>query len=167
MAKAEQEQAVDEAASGGGKKTIIMFAVVVVVAIAASVFGTMMYLGGTEEPVAQGEAPTDKPMPALYHSLRPSFIINYHTGSKPRLLQADLTVMARDPGVVEALVDHSPLVRSHIVNFLTDQDFFVLQTHAGKEDLRLGLRDMLDDLLREHASVSGVQSVLLTNFVMQ
>lgn len=167
MAKPEQDQPEEAAATGGSKKTIILFTAVVVVAIAASVFGTMMFLGGAEEPVAQSEAPGHTPMPAIYHNLRPSFVINYHTGNKPRLLQADLTVMSRDPGVVEALVDHSPLVRSRIVNYLTDQDFFVLQTHEGKEDLRTGLRDLLDDLLREHASVSGVQSVLLTSFVMQ
>ena len=167
MAKQEQEAQTTESASGG-KKTVIIFAVIVVVAIAASVGGTMMFLGGSETDVVDtAEVATNKPAPAIYHSLRPAFIVNYNTGTKPRMLQADLTVMARDPSVVEGLVDHSPLVRSRIVNYLTDQDFFELQTHEGKENLRVGLRDLVDEVLRENAGVNGVQSVLLTNFVMQ
>ena len=154
-------------AGGGSKKTIVIFALIVVLAVGASVGGTMLFLGGSEPEVADEETPAVNTQAAIYHNLRPAFIINYVTGSKPRFLQADLTVMARDPSVVEALVNHSPLVRSRIVNFLTDQDFFVLQTHQGKEDLREGLREMLDDILREQAQVAGIESVLLTNFVMQ
>lgn len=167
MAKEEQEAETEES-TGGGKKTVIIFALIVLVAVGASIGGTMMFLGGSEAEVAEA-APVepDKPAAAIYHSLRPAFIVNYNTGTKPRMLQTDLTVMARNPGVIEALVDHSPLVRSRIVNYLTDQDFFALQTHEGKENLREGLRVMLDDVLSEHARVSGVQSVLLTSFVMQ
>lgn len=154
-------------AGGGSKKTIIMFAVIVLLAVGASVGGTMLFLGGSEPEVAVEEVAPVSVQAAIYHNLRPAFIINYVTGSKPRFLQADLTIMARDPNVVEALVNHSPLVRSRIVNYLTDQDFFALQTHEGKQNLREGLRELLDATLREQAQVAGVESVLLTNFVMQ
>lgn len=167
MAKDEQEPEAAES-QGGGKKTIIIFAVVVLAAVGASIGGTMMFLGGSEpETVETVEAEPEGPAPAIYHSLRPAFIVNYNAGSKPRMLQADLTVMARNPSVVEALVDHAPLVRSRIVNYLADQDFFALQTHEGKENLRDGLRGVLDEALREHARISGVETVLLTSFVMQ
>jgi len=167
MAK-EPDETQETESNGGGKKTIIIFALVALVAVGAGVGGTMMFLGGGEaEAVETAEVESDKPAPAIYHSLRPPFIVNYNAGTKPRMLQAELTIMARNPGVVQALVDHSPLVRSRIVNYLTDQDFFALQTHEGKESLRAGLRDMVDDVLRESAGVNGVQSVLLTNFEMQ
>ena len=165
---AEKTSEVAESPAGGGsKKTIIIFALIVLLAVGASVGGTLLFLGGSEPEVAVEEAAPVNAQAAIYHNLRPAFIINYVTGSKPRFLQADLTVMARDPSVVEALVNHSPLVRSRIVNYLTDQDFFALQTHEGKEALREGLRQLLDDTLHEQEQVAGVESVLLTNFVMQ
>jgi flagellar FliL protein len=153
--------------TGGSKKTIIIFAIVVLLAIGASVGGTLMFLGGSEPEAVEAQPDVARPQAAIYHNLRPAFIINYVTGSKPRFLQADLTVMVRDPSVVEALINHSPLVRSRIVNYLTDQDFFTLQTHEGKEALREGLRELLDAILQEQEQIAGVQSVLLTNFVMQ
>ena len=162
----------DEAATtdsaGGSKKTVILFAVALLAAIGASAGGTMYFLGAGEAvPEGDAQPAPDKPATAIYHNLRPAFIVNYVTGSKPRLLQVELTVMARDPEVVEALISHMPLIRSQIVAFLTDQDFFELQTHAGKEALRQGLRALIDGTLMAEEQIQGVESVLLTNFVMQ
>jgi flagellar protein FliL len=118
--------------------------------------------------VTETEAIADsKPEKAVYHTLRPAFIVNYSTGGKPRFLQAELTVMSRDPAVVEAIITHMPLIRSQIVTFLADQDIFELQTHEGKEQLREGLRVLIDNVLSREEERSGVQSVLLTSFVMQ
>ncbi|MEZ5550101.1 MAG: flagellar basal body-associated FliL family protein [Pseudomonadales bacterium] len=160
------EAAETQTESKGSKKTLILFGVALLVAIGASVGGTIMFLGvGDETAPEAAVAPT--PDKAIYHSLRPAFIINYVTGSKPRFLQAELTVMARNPAVIEAMIDHMPLVRSSIVTYLTDQDFFELQTQAGKESLREGIRALVDELLLREEQIQGVESVLLTNFVLQ
>jgi flagellar protein FliL len=161
MAEAQTE------APSGSKKTIIVFAVVLLLAISASIGGTLYFLSDPEE-VTETEAIADsKPEKAVYHTLRPAFIVNYSTGGKPRFLQAELTVMSRDPAVVEAIITHMPLIRSQIVTFLADQDIFELQTHEGKEQLREGLRVLIDNVLSREEERSGVQSVLLTSFVMQ
>jgi len=151
----------------GGNKNVIIFAGVVVIAIAASVGGTLFFIGGSEPetPVAEDTAPAT--VTAIYHSLRPAFIVNYVTAGKSRYLQTELTVMARDPAVIDAVITHTPLVRSRILSFLTDQEYLELQSHEGKEGLRAGLKALVDSIIEQEAQVSGVETVLLTNFVMQ
>lgn len=157
----------DSAGSPGSRKSLILFSVVLVLAIGASVGGTLIFIGGDDEVTEISDAAVATPDKAIYHGLRPAFIINYVTGSKPRFLQAELTVMARNPVVVEAMINHMPLIRSGIVTYLTDQDFFELQTPAGKERLREGLRSLIDDTLQREEQIQGIESVLLTNFVLQ
>ncbi|MEZ5560814.1 MAG: flagellar basal body-associated FliL family protein [Pseudomonadales bacterium] len=163
MAEAQTEQA----AKPGGARTLILFAVAVVIAVAGSVAGTLYFVNDAQSDAAQPEQVETKPQTAIYHNLRPAFIVNYLTGSKSRLLQADLVVMARDPAVIEALITHTPLIRSRILAYLSDLDFYELQTASGKESMREGLRDLINGVLREQAQIDGVQSVLLNNFVMQ
>jgi flagellar FliL protein len=154
----------EEATPSSGKKNLLLFAAAVLVAVGASVGGTLYFVGDDADESAEG-APA--PVTAVYHSLRPPFIANYVTGGKARYLQADLTVMARDPEAVRALVNHMPLVRSRILGYLTDLDFYELQTSEGKQAMREGLRQLIDEVLRQQAGVGGIESVLLNNFVMQ
>lgn len=157
-----------EDASGGGKKNIIMFAVALVVAIGASVGGTIFFLGGGEEEVPVAAAPvSNKPKTAIYHNMRPPYVINYLTGTKPRYLQAEFTVMARDEGAIEAVILHMPLIRSQIVSYLTEQNFLELQTHEGKESVRVGMVELINQILGSYDVNHGVESVLITNFVLQ
>lgn len=154
-------------APAGSKKTIIVFALVLLLTICSSIGGTLYFLADGEEAVVEETAAANRPEKAVYHTLRPPFIVNYSTGGKPRLLQAELTIMSRDPAVVEAIIIHMPLIRSQIVTYLADQDIFQLQTHEGKETLREGLRVLMDNVLSREAQLTGVQSVLLTSFVIQ
>lgn len=166
MAEQETEQVEQQ---GGGKKNLILFSVALVVAIGASVGGTMFFLGGKEEPAATAVTATisNKPKTAIYHNMRPPYVINYLTGAKPRYLQAEFTVMARDEDTIEAIILHMPLIRSEIVGFLTDQNFLELQTHEGKESVRLGMADLINRILATYEVKHGVESVLITNFVLQ
>ena len=161
MAEAEAEQ------KGGGKK-VILFAVVLLVAVGASIGGTWFLMQGSEPvPAEPVEVVQETPTEAIYHNLRPAFVVNYFSGNTPRYLQADLTVVARDPGIIEAVITHTPLIRSRIVTHFADQDFLAIQTHDGKQALRESLRQLIDKVVQEEASLTGVQEVLLTNFVMQ
>ena len=151
----------------GGSKNIIMFAVALVVAIGASVGGTIFFLGGEEEAQAVATPLSTKPKTAIYHNMRPAYVINYLTGTKPRYLQAEFTVMARDEGAIEAVILHTPLIRSQIVSFLTEQNFLELQTNEGKEAVREGIVALINQILASYEVAQGVESVLITNFVLQ
>lgn len=157
----------EQAQPGSSKKNLVIFGAAVVLAVAASIGGTLYFVGGSEQAPVEKTPAAAAPVTAVYHNLRPAFIVNYVTGAKPRYLQADLTVMARNPEVIKALVNHMPLVRSRILAYLTDLDFYELQTDDGKQAMRDGLRELIDQILRQQAGVDGVESVLLNNFVMQ
>ena len=169
MAEEATDQAQQDAGSGGGKKNIILFAVVLLVAIGASVGGTIFFLSPGEE-AAVAEAPTpvsNKPATAIYHNMRPPYIINYVTGAKPRYLQAEFTVMARNEPAIEAVVLHMPLIRSEIVSYLTEQNFLELQTQEGKEQVRRGIVGLVNKILASYEVQPGIEDTLITNFVLQ
>jgi flagellar FliL protein len=149
------------------KKPLIMLVAAVLVAIGASVGGTLYFVQrSAPESVTAEEAPAEAAK-AVYHSMRPPFVVNFITENKSRYLQADITLMSRDTGVIEAIIDHSPLVRSQILQYLSDQNFTQLRTDDGKEKTRVELKKILNEQLLAQAQVSGIESVLLTNFVLQ
>ncbi|NKB98021.1 MAG: hypothetical protein GKR90_05925 [Pseudomonadales bacterium] len=153
---------------GGSKKNVIIFAVALVVAIGASVGGTLFFLGGNDEPEAVAAvAPTNKPKTAIYQNMRPPYVINYLTGAKPRYLQAEFSIMARDEKAIESVITHMPLIRSQIVGFLTDQNFLELQTQEGKDAVRLGIVQLINDNLARLDVQPGIETALITNFVLQ
>jgi flagellar FliL protein len=164
---AEQQADTAGASAGGGKKNLLIFALVVVLAVGASVGGTLYFMGGAAESVEELPVASSKPAQAVYHTLRPAFVVNYVLAAKPRYLQTELTIMSRDPEVIEAVITHTPLLRSRILGYLTDYDFLSLQTHDGKLALSEGIRTLLNDELRAVARTEGIESVLFNNFVLQ
>ncbi len=162
---AEEESAAEE--SGGGKKNIIIFAVVLLVAIGASVGGTLFFLGSEEAVEVPDTVVTNKPQTAIYHNMRPPYIINYLSGAKPRYLQAEFSVMARNEAAIEGVILHMPLIRSQIVGYLGEQSFLELQTQEGKEAVRRDIVDQVNETLAEHQIQPGIESIYFTNFVLQ
>ena len=160
---AEENQ--DEAEAPKGK-SILPLVGIVVVAIAASVGATMFFLGGSEETEEVAEVVEEKAQ-AIYHNLRPPFIVNFLDGNKPRYLQVDVTLMARDEKVVEDVLDHTPLIRAQLIDLLTDQSFSDLQSHSGKLLLREIVAESINATLVENGASGDIEKVLLTNFVMQ
>jgi flagellar FliL protein len=154
--------------TGAGLGRWLTIGAVVLVVMGASIGGTLYFVGGsdTTEDDVEAQAPAPKQV-AIYHNMRPAFVVNFLAGNKPRYLQAELTVMARDPKVIEAVITHTPLIRSEIINAFASQDYATLQTTAGKEALRETLRQLIDDTISREAKLSGIETVLLTNFVMQ
>ena len=163
------ETEVEQPSQGGGKKNVILFAVALLVAVGASVGGTFFFLSSTEEaPVVAEVAPvSNKPVTAIYHNMRPPYIVNYLTGAKPRYLQAEFTIMSRNERAIEAVILHMPLIRSEIISFLTEQNFLELQTQEGKEAVRRGIVDLVYKILTSYDVQPGIESALLTNFVLQ
>ncbi len=104
---------------------------------------------------------------AIYYTMRKPFIVNSTKGNRSRYLQVDLVVMARNNATIESLMLHTPSIRGQIINLLVDEDFLVLGTHQGKEELREALKQLINDTLRKESAEGAVESVLFSNFVMQ
>ncbi len=165
MAEVEETEAQEQ--GGGSKKMIVIFAVVLLIAVGGSVGGTMFLLGSDEEGAAEEIAAEPVPTKALYHELRPAFIVNYNAGAKPRYLQTELSVMSRSPAAIDAVIAHSPLVRARVLEHLTNQSFDELQTEEGKAALLDSLSGLLNDLLAGKSVDGEVEAVFLSSFVMQ
>ena len=141
---------------------------ILLVAVGASVGGTFFFLSGDEAAETETAAvANDKPAVAIYHNMRPPYVINYLTGSKPRYLQVEFSIMSRDPASIEAVITHMPLIRSKIISFLTEQNFLELQTQEGKEAVRQGIVELINKTLAEYEITPGIESALITNFVLQ
>lgn len=169
MADANQAatEAETDANGGGSKKSLLIMIVVVLLAVGASIAGTLFFIAGKDpESVATAPEPVG-PAPAIYHQMRPAFIVNYVTTSKPRYLQAEIAVMSRAPATIEAVIDHMPLVRSTVLEVLNNAEFESLRTHQGKESLLEELTLALNERLSEEFGQSQIESVLFSNFVLQ
>lgn len=148
------------------KRPLLMYAGILLISVGVSVGATVFFLGGSKK-----EAPKEEHEAAhevvLYHNLAPAFQVTYLIGTKPRVLQAEFTVMTRNKKVVEALELHDPVVRNRILDLLSQQDYLALQTDAGRQGLREATRKVADEVISKEAGVTGVENVLFTSFIMQ
>lgn len=166
MATEGEETATDEE-QAPKKPPIILFAGVLLIAIGASIGGTMFFMGGDEPEAVAEEPEVVESTIAIYHNMRPAFHVNFMVGNKARVLQTEVTIMARDADVIEAVVNHAPAIRNKMIDLLSDQDYVALQTNDGKTDLRMQAKRAVDAVLKQETGQRGIESVLFTSFVLQ
>jgi len=163
------EKSAKDASPPKSRRGLIIGAAVAAVVLAGGGAGAYFYLSHGASNAAEAEttpaAPTHKT--ALYLTLKPDFIVNSTAVGQRRYLQTSLSIVARDPAVIDAVNAHGPIVRSALINLLADQDFMVLQTDAGKQALRDKMRTTIDAALTKEGATGGVEAVLFNSFVMQ
>ncbi|RDE22418.1 flagellar protein [Motiliproteus coralliicola] len=167
--KAPEEGA--EEAPKGGKKKLLIIIIAAVVLLAGGGAAAFFLLGGDEAPAeAQVEEVRKE---AIYVKLRtlggkPSFINTFQekTG-RQRFLQIFAEAMTRDQEVADALNKHMPLVVHQLSTLFASQEFKVLQTTEGKQQLRKESTRALQELMQKEIGRPGVEEVFFTNFVMQ
>ncbi len=160
-----QTEATEVAAAPNNKKMIMIFAAVLVLAIGASVGGTMFLLNPADGEHVEPKEPVHTK--AMYITFAPAFVVNYLVANKPRFLQSELALMARDPAVMEAITAHAPLVRAKLLDTLSAQEFADLQTQAGKEALQKALRKTVNAILKEQGVDAKAEMILFSTFVLQ
>ncbi len=104
---------------------------------------------------------------ALYHNLRPPFVVTLPYGERQFMLQADLAIMAHEPKAIDAVISHAPLIRARVISYLTDLDPEVVQSKDGKQHILDGLTDLINGALAAESAGAGIDSVLFNNLVMQ
>ncbi len=147
----------------------LMYGGIILGVSALSIGGTLMLMPEASDEVADGavDAEVVDVGRAIYHNLRPAFVVNSTIENKSRNLQVDLVVMARTDAVIKGVIFHSPLIRNQILTFLADQDFQLLMTGEGKQMLRDELKELINSTLGAERVGGVVESVLYKNFVMQ
>ena len=151
---------------GGGKKSMLLYIIIGIIAVGAGIGGTLFFVGGGGGKEAEPEEVVQKK--ANYQNLKPAFIVNYKDGKgRQRFLQIGVSVMSRDPEVLDALKVHAPLLRNNLLLLFGSQSFSVLQTPEGKDALAEAALIEIQTLLEAEIGRSGVEKVLFTDFVMQ
>ena len=163
------------------KKKLIIIIVAVVIVAAIGIGAALFLMGGDEEEkkdegaegadeaVAEEQAPEiSANAPAIYVKFKPEFIVNYQVGPRQRYLQVYMEAMTRNPAIAEALEMHSPMVRSSIINMLSEQDFEFLRTPDGRASIREMITVEVRRLVAQETGIEeGLEQILFTNFVMQ
>lgn len=153
------------------RKKLILIIGAVLLLVGISVGVTLTLLSAfSDAPAADAEAASEAEptkQTAIYYPLSPAFVVNFEDRGRSRFLQAELTLLLRDPEVTHALDMHMPAIRNALVMLLSGQSFETLQTAEGKEALREQALVKIQEVLQQEIGKPGIEQVLFVNFVMQ
>ncbi len=150
-------------------KLIIVAAIGFIIAIALSVAATWFFLGqsATDTEVTAELPVTSAKQQAIYEVLTPAFVVNFKSQGKPRYLQVNVALMARNKGELDQLKIHMPTLRNQLVMLFSSQDFDELNTTLGVEILKQKATVAVQELALIEVGKTVVEQVLFTNVVMQ
>lgn len=104
---------------------------------------------------------------AQYVELRPSFVGTIGPGPRIQYMKVDVALRANDPGAVERIQYHDPLIRNALVSLFGRQTAEGLATLEGKERLKVEALEKVRSVLEEEEGKPLVDDLLFTNLVTQ
>lgn len=95
-------------------------------------------------------------------------MVNFQADQLVRFLQVTVEVMSRDQKTLDLLKNNDPVVRNDLLMLFGNQQYTVLATPAGKEQLRASaLAAIRKDVAQAGGDPKRVEAVYFTSFVMQ
>ena len=153
--------------SGSKKKLIILIAAGVLLLLIAGGAIAWFLLGGGDEESAEETPEQVEEAPPIYYPLEPGFVVNLPPGSRAKLLQADIQIVARDQATVDFVKLNDPMIRHNLLNLLGASPDSELRSRAGKEKLQAEVLKQLNKLLKDQGGSGEIEAVYFTSFVMQ
>lgn len=126
-----------------------------------------MFMGDESVPSESTAVATPPLGPVQYLDLAPAFVVNFPHQGRQRFLQANISVMSRDPEAITAVSQHMPVIRHNLINLLSAQMLLVFEDPTGVETLRQLATQEVKQVLQREIGREGIEEVLFTNFVMQ
>jgi flagellar FliL protein len=122
-----------------------------------------------EEVVEEDEDAEDaEPLaPALYTALDPPFVVSFDQEDGARYVQLTLQAMARSEETIAAVKQHAPAIRNSVLFMLSGYELEVLNTQAGKEQLRHDLLGAANEILAKNDVEHGIEELYFTSLVVQ
>jgi flagellar FliL protein len=164
---------------GGSLVRKVMLAVAAIVLMAVGVFAGPLVMNRVSGDPAGDAADTEsapeqaanssKPAgPALYQSLLPPLVINIKDeNGSPHFMQMSMEAMAHDQDVVNAIREHTPVIRNNLILLYGNATYESVTTREGKEELlEQGLNE-IQSILRPHLDDGEVKALYFTALVVQ
>lgn len=154
----------------GGLMKKLMFAGIGLALLLTGGFAGMTFLGGDAPPegedVAEEAAPADDP--ALYTSLHPPLVVNFKDSvGDSHFMQITMEVMARDQNIINAVREHTPVIRNSLILLYSGAVYEEVTTRSGKEQMLADGLAEIQKVMTGQIGEPGVEAVYFTALVIQ
>ena len=166
---ADEAQAPEAGAGNQKKKKLFIMIGIGVLLMGLSIGGTLLAVkmmssdkksDDSEEVVDEATEEEETPAaPAIYFTMQPNFTVNFNVDGRQRYLQAEITLLYRNPDVEALLKLHMPAIRNQLVMLLSGKSFDELQNPDSREKLKTESLAAIQSILdKENAALNKKNS---------
>lgn len=171
MADEEKTEDVPEEKSGGMMKIIIM-GVGGLVLLAIGIFAGPLVMNMISPPdaevAAEGEVEETPSGPPIYQSLHPPLVVNVKDErGDAHFMQITMEVMSRDQEVINAVREHTPVIRNALILMFGTSMYESVSTREGKEEMLSNALTEIQNVMTDRIGETGVEEVYFTALVVQ
>lgn len=163
-----------EPAEGGGKMKMILMGVGAVVLLAAGILAGPAIQGMISPPAedaaadAEAEAVAEASGPELYQPLHPALVVNLKDElGDAHFMQIEMQVMARDQDTINAIRDHTPLIRNNLILHYSTAQYEAVQTREGKEQMLVDGLAIVQEVLAPRIKTANAEALYFTSLIVQ
>ncbi len=104
-----------------------------------------------------------------YVPLDPTFVANYGYSENGHLayVRTDVSLQVNSQAAENAVIYHTPALRSVLVMALSRQEEDGVSTTAGRDQVRAEVLEEIRAFLKEEEGEAFIQDLLFTNFIVQ
>lgn len=169
----ENEEETEAPAKGGLVKKLIFAGAGLVLVAVGIVVGPMLLSGdedGAEGEEGEAAEVAEVPKgPPIYQSLHPPMVVNFRSeAGDSHFMQVTMEVMSRDQGAINALREHTPVVRNSLILLYGNAVYEEVQTREGKERMLAdGLAEIRRVMEEQTGSGDTIEALYFTALVIQ
>ncbi len=177
---AEDEEATEaEPATGGGLKQKLIFGggalLLLVLGLVAGPIVQNMLSPADADATAEAEAEPEveeavvsSDDPELYTGIYPAMVVNFRDAvGDQHFMQIEMELMTRDQKVIEAIKNHTPLIRNNLILLYGGVQYELITTREGKEQMLAdGLRE-IQKVLAPRVGKPNVEALYFTSLIIQ
>ena len=165
-----QEEAAEEKSGGMGK--MLMFGGIAVVMLVVGIFAGPAVMNMISPPPAEeGAESADAPQakgPAIYQSLHPPLVVNFKgSAGDSHFMQITMEVMSRDQAVINAVRDHTPMIRNSLILLFSGAVYEEVTTREGKEQMLADGLAEIRKVMADSTEAELIEAVYFTALVIQ
>lgn len=170
MAEEAEENEIVAEPESGRKMNKLVLGIGALLLVGAGVFAGMTFLD--DEAPAEGEKLVEETAPAkgpsLYTSLHPPLVINFKDrAGDSHFMHVTMEVMARDQRVINAVREHTPVIRNALILLYSGAVYDEVSTRDGKKQMLADGLAEIQGVMNQQIGEPGIEAVYFTALVIQ